>query len=299
MARFDWPDGRICAVALSFDMDGETIPFVADPPNARKRLTLLSESMYGPNVGMPRILRLLDLYELKATFFVPGFTAELHPDVLERVLDEGHELGAHGYMHERPDTLSDEEEEAVLVRSIEVQERLTGRRPVGYRSPAWELKPTTPALLRKHGFLYDTSLMGDDVPYRIEAGDGELIELPVQWILDDWPHFGFSAVPPLGTGISSPEKVFEVWSSEFDGMHKAGSLVALTLHPFVIGRPGRMLLLERFIRYMRGHPRVWFTTLEEIARHCADTGKGKLVRFPEEVLAAPPEEPAPEVAPEE
>lgn len=284
MPRFEWPNGRRCAVALTFDMDGETVPFVLDPPNARRRLSLLSESMYGPRVGMPRLLELLELYEIPATFFVPSFTAELHPNVLERAVGAGHEVGVHGDLHEALHRLSDEEEEAVLVRAKDALTRITGREPVGYRSPSWELKPGTPGLLHRHGFLYDSSLMADDIPYRVAAGDGDLVELPVQWLLDDWAHFGFSAFPPVGNGIASQESVFEIWSAEFDAMYERDCVYVLTMHPFVTGRPSRVALLERLIRFMRGYPRVWFASLEQIARHCADAGTGELVPFPDAVL---------------
>jgi peptidoglycan/xylan/chitin deacetylase (PgdA/CDA1 family) len=284
MPQFPWPHGHRCAVALTFDMDGETVPFVLDPANARRRLSLMSEAMYGPRVGMPRILDVLEANGLLGTFFVPGFTAELHVDLLKDVVARGHHLGHHGYLHERPDSLSDEDEEAILVRGKEILRSISGHDPIGYRSPSWELKPTTPALLARHGFLYDSSLMGDDVPYRVEAGDRDLIELPPQWILDDWPQFGFSAFPPIGNGIADPDKAFGVWSSEFAGLHRFGGLYVMTMHPFVSGRPSRILLLERLIEYMRSFPDVWFTTLEEIAQHCADTGAGELFEYPKNVM---------------
>ncbi len=269
MDRFPWPGGARCAAVLSFDMDGETIPFVYDPANAARRLTLQSEASYGPTVGVPRILSLLEQHGIPATFFVPGFTAEHHPDVLEEMIRRGHEVGHHGYLHERPDFVSEEHEAAILVKGLEVLESITGKRPLGYRSPAWELKPSSPALLKQHGFLYDSSLMGDDKPYLIQAGgDGQtLIEIPIQWINDDWPQFGFSSVPSLGFGIASPQKVFEVWSEEFAGYHEYGGCYVLTMHPFVIGRPSRVRLLDRMIRFINGFDDVWWASLEQVAQH--------------------------------
>jgi peptidoglycan/xylan/chitin deacetylase (PgdA/CDA1 family) len=224
MPRFTWPDGKQVAAAITFDVDGETIPLVQDPQHGHERLTLISTATYGPAVGVPRILDSLNKYSIKASFFVPGFTAELHPEMIERFLREGHEVGHHGYLHERPDRLSDEEEESVLVHGIEVLQRLTGRKPAGYRSPAWELKRGTPNLLKRYGLRYDTSLMGDDIPYLVATPSGNLLELPVQWILDDYPHY------TTNVGISSPEKVFEVWSSEFAGYHRYNGAFILTMH---------------------------------------------------------------------
>ncbi|MBX6342404.1 MAG: polysaccharide deacetylase, partial [Thermomicrobiaceae bacterium] len=215
MARFEWPGGAQCAVALTFDVDGETVPFVLDPERGARRLTLISSATYGPEVGVPRIREVLREHGIRATFFIPGFTAELHPEVVEGLLADGHEIGHHGYLHERPDTLADDEEEAVLVKGIEVLERLTGRAPRGYRSPAWELKPSSPELLKRHGFRYDSSLMGNDIPYLVRTPVGNLLELPIEWLLDDYPHYATN----LG-GISSTQKVFEVWSQEFEGYRR-------------------------------------------------------------------------------
>jgi peptidoglycan-N-acetylglucosamine deacetylase len=281
MERFGWPEGKKCAAALTFDIDGECIPFVYDPPNARKRLTLLSEATFGPNVGMPRIMRLLSEYNLPATFFIPGFTAERHPDILQELVRQGHEIGHHGYLHERPDMVSEEEEEQILVRGIDVLKGITGTVPHGYRSPAWELKPSSPALLKRNGFVYDSSLMGNDIPYLIKAGEGELLEVPVQWLLDDWPQFGFQSVPPLGHGIADPAKVLEMWSWEFEGMYRENGCFVLTMHPFVTGRASRILLLERLIRFINGFPGVWWATCGQIADYCIEHDVCAVEHFPD------------------
>ena len=268
MSEFKWPDGRVCAVTLTFDLDGETIPYMLDPPQATKRLALMSEFSYGPNVGMPHILDMLDLYEIKASFFSPARTLELHPDVAREIVARGHDLGHHGFMHERPDGLSDESEERVLKAGIEVIESITGDRPIGYRSPAWELKPSSPGLLKRHGFRFDSSLMGYDIPYWIETADGDLLELPVSWRNDDWPQFGFVSVPPVGNGINPPSIGLEVFIAEFEGLFARGGLFNMTMHPFLAGRPSGMIVLERLIRHLRGFPRLWWAKLSEVADHC-------------------------------
>jgi peptidoglycan/xylan/chitin deacetylase (PgdA/CDA1 family) len=276
LAQFPWPNGYRCAVALTFDEDGECVPRFYDPENAARRLSLQSEATYGPNVGSPRILDLLERHDIPASFFAPGYTAERHPDLMREIVARGHELGHHGYLHERPDFVDEDEEERIMVRGLEVLEAITGRRPRGYRSPAWELKPTSPALIKKYGFLYDSSLMGDDEPYLIDAGAEKLLEIPIQWINDDWAYFGFCSIPALGNGISSPQAVFETWSEEFAGYYEVGGCYVLTMHPFVIGRPSRIRLLDRLIQYMQGFDGVWFATLEQIANHALSTG---LVRY--------------------
>jgi len=270
-----WPEGNRSAAAFTFDEDGECVAFGYDPPNAQRRLSLQSEATYGPEVGLPRILDLLDGHGIRATFFVPGYTAERHAAVVADMVRRGHEVAHHGYLHERPDLLREDQEREALRKGIDVLQQITGRRPRGYRAPSWEMSERTPALLREHGFLYDSSLMGDDEPYRIPAGDdGKLVEIPVHWTNDDWVHFGFCSSPPLGNGISNPSQVFEIWSEELQGYHQIGGCFVLTLHPFVTGRPSRIRLLDRMIRLVQGTGKVWIATLGEIADHVTATGQG-------------------------
>ena len=269
MNAFKWPNERRCAVSLTFDMDGETIPYVFDPKNAHKRMALMSEGSYGPKVGMPYILDLLDLYEIKASFYIPGRTSELHPDILHDIVKRGHDIGHHGYMHERPDFLEYEQEERVLVKGIEVFETILGYKPTAYRSPAWELKSTSPALLLRYGFKFDSSLMGYDIPYWITTPGGNLLELPVSWRNDDFPQFGFVSVPPIGNGISAPSKGLEVFAQEFEGFYARGGFFNMTMHPFITGRPSGLTVLERLIRHIRGFPRVWWARLSDVAEYCS------------------------------
>jgi peptidoglycan/xylan/chitin deacetylase (PgdA/CDA1 family) len=262
-----WPTGNRCAVVLSFDVDGEAGMLQADPQNAH-RLSVMSWARYGPKVGMPRILDLLKSKKVKASFFVPGYTAELYPHLIQRIHDEGHEIGIHGYLHERVTQLDPVEEEAALVRTRAILERLTGRKPVGYRAPWWEMNQDSPALLARHGLLYDSSLMDDDSPYVLPTASGNLIEVPVHWTNDDWEQFAFLADPPTGSGvIETCEKAFQLWKEEFDGHYHYGTTFVLTMHPELIGRPARLLMLERLIDYIRSREGTWLTTCEEIARY--------------------------------
>ena len=263
-------------MAFTFDEDGECAAFGYDRENARHRLSLQSEATYGPEVGLPRILDLLDDRGIRATFFVPGYTAERHQDAVEDMARRGHEVAHHGYLHERPDLLEEEREREVLGKGIEILQRITGKRPRGYRAPSWEMSERTPRLLKENDFKYDSSLMGDDEPYHIQAGAHErLLEIPVHWTNDDWTHFGYCSSPPLGNGISSPSKVFDIWSEEFQGYYHFSGCFVLTLHPFVTGRPSRMRLLERIIGCIQGTERVWITTLEQIADYVIGGGLGK------------------------
>ena len=271
-----WPHGNRCAAAFTFDEDGECVAFGYDRANASRRLSLQSEATYGPEVGLPRILDLLQDRGVRATFFVPGYTAERHQEIVADMVRRGHEVAHHGYLHERPDLLGEDEERKVLKKGAEILRQITGRCPRGYRAPSWEMSARTPGLLKENGLIYDSSLMGDDEPYYIPAnGREKLLEIPVHWTNDDWVHFGFCSSPPLGNGISSPSKVYDTWSEEFLGYCQFGGCFVLTLHPFVIGRPSRIRLLDRMIGLIQGTEKVWITTLEEIADYVGETGSGR------------------------
>jgi len=274
-----WPKGIHCAVCLTFDFDAESLYLgymerlrsEGDRRQFAQTLTPISRGQYGAKVGIFRVLRFLESQDIPATFFVPGFTADRYPDIVREIARRGHELANHGYYHENPtEFIGDpEKERSILRRANETLEILNGIRPVGYRSPGWDLNPYTPELLLKEGMLYDSSLMDQERPY-ILARDGQakLIELPIDWLLDDYVHFQFS--PPTIPGLSAPSKVLEIWQGEFDGYHEDGGCFTLTMHPQVIGRSHRMQMLAQLVRHMKEKPGVWFTTCGEVARHWAD-----------------------------
>jgi peptidoglycan/xylan/chitin deacetylase (PgdA/CDA1 family) len=257
---------RKVAVSLTFDFDAESAwlgSFKVSTPSA------LSRGAYGANEGVPRILKLLAKYNLPATFFIPGDTADRHPTVTKTIVDAGHEIGHHGYCHEPPHLLDLAAEREMIERGLDALDRQTGTRPVGYRSPAWELSNNTFALLEEYGFKYDASQLGADRPYwATSTGPGQhLAEIPGAWELTDSSHFMFSFSPTYHTGLASPSKVEEIWRADFDGMYEESNdaCYVLTMHPQIIGRPHRMQMLERVIQHILGHDNVWITQMGAIA----------------------------------
>ncbi len=262
--RYRWPDGKQSAAVLSFDFDAESGFYFREPEKAKRSLGDLEERRFGPRVGVDRILRLLDRLKLRASFFIPGWTVEHHLAECIRIRDAGHEIGAHGNMHEALGFLDEAQEERVMREQLDILKSRLGVRPAGYRSPSWDVNVWTPALLKRQGFLYDSSLMGNDVPYEIDTGEGPLIEVPVQWLLDDAPLFRH--VYGATNAIADPGRVLQMWSKEFAAMHPESGCFVLTCHPFVSGRASRVALLEELVTYMRRARGVWFTTCEEVAR---------------------------------
>jgi len=269
--RYRWPDGKQCAVVLSFDFDAESGFYFREPEKAKRSLGDLEERRFGPRVGVDRILRMMDRLKMKASFYIPGWTVEHHPAPSKRIRDAGHEIGAHGNMHEAVSFLDQAQEEKIMRDQLAILKDGLGVVPKGYRSPSWDVNVWTPGILKRHGFLYDSSLMGNDIPYEIDSENGPLIELPIQWLLDDAPLFRH--VYGATNAIADPGRVLQMWSKEFAGMHAENGAFILTCHPFVSGRASRIQLMEDLVAYMRKFRGVWFTTCEEIATWHA-SGKG-------------------------
>ncbi|MFN0092235.1 MAG: polysaccharide deacetylase family protein [Acidimicrobiales bacterium] len=260
------------SVCLSFDFDSMSVWLGSD--NA----TAVSRGEFGA-VAVPRILSLLERYDAPATFFVPGFTALAYPDLVRRIRDAGHELGHHGVHHESPSRLSEEDERAVLERGVEILREVAGVTPRGWRAPAWKPSASSLRLLVEAGFLYDSSLMsGDFLAYYARVDDrwsraegltfgrpSPLVELPVYWGLDDFPYFEY--LPPNGGGLKAPSEVLAVWEGDFDYayQHCPGGVFTLTMHPQVIGRGHRLLMLERFVERARALDDVVFVRMGDYA----------------------------------
>lgn len=224
----------------------------------------LSQGRYGVLEGLPRILALLRDTALSASFFVPAWVIERYPDAVQAIVRDGHEVGCHGDVHERVNDLAPHEEERILARSVAVVAKHAGRRPVGYRAPAWQLSEQTLALLTRHGFDYSSNMMDRLVPYLHPPVDGRaLVEIPVSWVLDDAPFFLFTgqrAIQPLGP-------VLEGWHAELDGIVEAGGVANFTFHPQIIGRPSRLLGLRRLVDRARHTSGLWIARLDAIAAH--------------------------------
>lgn len=267
-----WPNGATTAAAFTFDVDAESAILWGAPQNA-DRMSVVSHQAYGPLVGVPRLLDLLEKNRIRSTFFVPGYTADRYPQVVKAIAAAGHELGHHGYLHEQPTALTAEEEVEALDRGLDALERTAGVRPTGYRAPMWDLSWRTPALLADRGFLYDSSLMDADTPYELRVDEGRsLVEIPIQWALDDWEQYCF--LPDVtGSGlIETPAKARELWQGEFDAMRTLGGCWVLTNHPFLSGRPARALELGRLMEHVTACGDVWVAPLGEIATHVRGLG---------------------------
>ena len=258
-----WKDDARCAVALSFDSDHET----SELRDGGRSIGRLCWGQYGNRVGMPRILKLLERYDVRASFYVPAVTALLHPEEQRRVVAEGHEIGIHGWIHELNSILPYQAERDLMLRSADELERIAGVRPLGMRTPSWDFSQHTLGIAREMGLLYDSSLMADEDCYELLL-DGEptgVIELPVEWVRDDAVYFmmhRFQSLRPY----TPPQAVLDIFRRELDAAYEEGGVFQLTLHPHIIGYRSRIWIVEEIIRHAQSRRNVWFATHAEVVQ---------------------------------
>jgi peptidoglycan-N-acetylglucosamine deacetylase len=258
-----WPGGARCAFALSFDSDHET----NELRDGGKSIGRMSWGQYGARVGVPRIAALLARHDVRASFYVPAVSALLYPVEQRSLTAAGHEIGIHGWIHELNSGLTYEQERDLMLRASDTLAQITGKRPVGLRTPSWDFSPWTLRIEKEMGLLYDSSLMADEDCYELLL-DGEpsgVIELPVEWVRDDAVYFmmnRFQAQRPY----TPPTDVFDIFRREFDAAYAEGALFQLTCHPHIIGYRSRIWILDELIRHAKAKGDVWFATHEEVVR---------------------------------
>ena len=262
-----WPDGCRCAVAITFDMDADSILHLAHPDSADNRVMALSMLRYGPEVAIPRILEMYRRFNMKQTFFIPAWSMERYPAAVEAILKDGHEIGHHGYLHEHPNELSREDELYWMQKSIAVIERMTGQGPRGHRAPSYRFSRNSLDHLVSEGFIYDASLMGDDIPYLLDNGSQSVIEMPSHYAMDDWAHYMTSRDLAYMMQPKAASDAMRAFREEFDSVWRHGGLWLAVWHPFLSGRLARCDAIAELLEYMHGKGGVWFARLEDIAAH--------------------------------
>jgi peptidoglycan/xylan/chitin deacetylase (PgdA/CDA1 family) len=264
-----WPNGARCACAITFDMDADSLIHISRPTDGFDRLYPITMGRYGPTVAVPRILETYRRLGLKQSFFAPAWSIEQYPGAIEAILDGGHELGHHGYLHEDPTAQTAAEQAYWFERALAVHEKVQGRTPRGYRAPVYNVNQAVIDLLVAHGFVYDSSLMADDIPYLMKTRAGELYEMPAHWGTDDWPPFAHYAEIGYMMPVRAPSAGFAAFFEEFEAQYEAGGFWMPILHPFLTGRLARWRQLEKWLENVLETRDVWFARLEDIAAHIA------------------------------
>jgi peptidoglycan/xylan/chitin deacetylase (PgdA/CDA1 family) len=277
-------------VCLTFDHDNTSSAISRELTSP----TPISRGDFGM-VATDRVLALLRKHRIESTWFIPGHTIETYPGSVADVVKAGHEIAHHGWTHRVPAALGREAEEGELERGNEAIKKLTGRHARGYRSPAWDLSPHSIGLLLKHGFVYDSSLMGHDyLPYQARDGDvikleeplvygpdTALVEMPISWTLDDFPVFEYMRLQNfIQPGLMNASLVGENWLADFTYMrdHYDWGILTYTFHPHVIGRGHRMIMLEKLIEKLREGGAVFLTMEQAVAEYRAKFPRGRSER---------------------
>jgi len=279
-----WLAGKAAALVLTFDIDAESC-ILAEGRRYAANPSVMTHQAYGPTVGVPRLLDMLDEYGLKATFFVPGVTAMRYPALVERVVAEGHEVGHHSHTHRPAQTMSEDDERRDFDMGFAALDSL-GITPRGHRSALWAPHWSTAALVAEYGLSYQSNLMDDDKPYVLCTDAGRIAELPPHWSLDDYAQYAFMINPDIGHNVESPRKALEVWTLELDAMREYGCLMVLTNHPFLSGRPARVRALRSLVEFALESGDVEITTGAVIADRVL-TDPAATVRTHEPIVVDP------------
>lgn len=264
----NWPENHRAAVMISVELDSEYFWLSLDPTNIHRPKTR-SMGTYGMKRGFGRILATLKSYDIPATFFVPGIVAEEYPKAIEQIVAEGHEIAVHGYRHENFGLLSSDDQKEAIDRSRKVFENLLGYVPSGFRLPEGEMTPETMDLLINSGFQYDSSLCDADLPYIYCSGESkkDIVEIPMRWEMQDTPYFGFNFYPPFPAGCARPANfsdTLHVWLDNLEAYTQYGLCYVLKIDPQMMGFPGRILLLEKFLEVLKEKD-AWISTGKQIA----------------------------------
>lgn len=263
--HWNWPNRKRIALCLSFDIDAETLWLTRNDINAR-HLVHLSRGLYATKQALPRILKMLDEEQLKATFFTTAYTADIHPEIIKYIAEQGHEIGYHGYMHEVKDTY--DEENALMDKVDNIIRNLTGKRSVGVRMPDGIIHDFHKQLWLDRGIIYSSNWRNNDGPFLLEIDGKEIpiVELPKDGIVDDTSYNMYTLQHPEHYYLRSGREMVQIWKDELDGLADEGRMLNFVMHPQFIGRPGYLRALRDFIHYAKENG-AWIATDEQVAKH--------------------------------
>lgn len=265
-----WPFQKNGAVMLSIEVDNEFIWLGMDPNNAARPKSL-SMGTYGTTCGLDRVLRVLREKNVKATFFILGIFAEKYLDAVEKIIKDGHEIALHGYEHRNYALLSRSEQMEDIRKGMDAIGKITRKRLRGFRVPEGNITPDTMSLIQSFGFDYDSSQLDYDLPYYYEGEvqDRKLVEIPMNFEMQDFINFAFNFFPPFPHGVDSPavyRDVLHNWKREAAAYQKRERCCVCRFDPQSIGTPGRIGLLEELIDQML-QMNMWIATGQEIAEY--------------------------------
>jgi peptidoglycan-N-acetylglucosamine deacetylase len=250
-------------------MDADSLIHISRPKDGYQRLYSISMGRYGPTVAVPRILDTYRKFGIKQSFFIPAWCIEQYPEAVDAMLKDGHEIGHHGLIHEDPIATSGKAQKLAFEAALGIHRKRIGRLPQGYRAPVYNITQQVVDLLVSHKFLYDSSMMADDIPYLLKTKKGQLWEAPVHWGTDDWPPFAHYEEIGYMMPVKAPSVGLKSFWEEFDAQYEAGGFWMAIWHPFLTGRLARWRQVELWLENTLNTKSVWFAPLAEIISHVA------------------------------
>lgn len=273
-----WPGGARIAIqmVLNYEEGAENCILHGDPASEAflsdminppalpgvRHMSMEQIYEYGSRAGVWRLLRLFERYQTPVTVFGVAMALERNPAVVEAMLEAGHEIASHGWRWINYQDVPERTEREHMSRAIDIHKRLTGERPLGWYTG--RTSPNTRRLVAEDGgFLYDADDYSDDLPFWTQVSRRPHLIVPYTLEANDMRF--------AGTGLNTGEQFYSYLKDAFDVLYAEGEeapkMLSIGLHCRIIGRPGKMAGLERFIRYALGHQDVWFTRRVDIARH--------------------------------
>lgn len=285
-----WPDGGRLAISMvvNYEEGSEQSFAMGDPaqegltewgsypfPGDVRNLAMESMYEYGSRVGVWRLLDIMDRYSIPSTFFACAVALEQNPEVARVAVARGHEICSHGYRWEEVFRLSEGEEREHIRLAVESIKRTCGQRPLGWYCRYGPSVNTRRLLVEEGGFLYDSDSYSDEVPYFVNVGDRRHLVVPYASDVNDIQFW-------LSNAMATSDDFFAVMRDSFDALYEEGSrhprMMSVGLHCRIIGRPGRARALEKFFRYAKGFPGVWFATRAQIANWWLDSHSERATR---------------------
>ncbi len=274
-----WPNNA--RVALSFVLnyeeggercilhgDPESEAFLSEMPSAvpfpgQRHMSMESIYEYGSRAGVWRLLRLFKERDIPLTIFAVATAIERYPEVAKVFVEEGHEICSHALKWISYQDMSIEEERKQMHDAIDIIERVTGNRPLGWYTGR-DSPNTRQLVMEEGGFMYDSDSYADDLPYWVDGPHGKHLVIPYTLDTND---MRFAQVQ----GFNNGEVFFQYLKDSFDLLYEEGAtapkMLSIGMHCRLLGRPGRAAALKRFLDYVQQHDQVWYARRIDIANH--------------------------------
>ncbi|MSQ57424.1 MAG: allantoinase PuuE [Limnohabitans sp.] len=234
---------------------------------ADRHLSMESIYEYGSRAGVWRILKEFEKRQLPLTVFAVSMALQRYPEITQAFVELGHEIACHGWRWINYQTIDEATETLHLKQGIDIIQQLTGQKPAGWYTG--RDSPNTRRMVVDHGLEYDSDYYGDDLPFwmKVKKTNGDVVPHLIVPYTMDTNDMRFS----LPQGFSQAKDFFIYLRDSFDALYAEGAespkMMSIGMHCRLLGRPGRIVALQKFLDHVEKHSHVWICTRVDIARH--------------------------------